>query len=154
MPIILVCAALVWALIAFSPTSALGLTLSRVLVEKPARWLSKLTFGRLVWTVLILFMIGGVLVVARTEAAFLLPQGLPEVVGWVATLDGASVVDALALAFVLAAGVGLRAAKAATGAVVCRMGTRIGRAHRAPRRPRKPQTPANEDEPAVFAFAA
>lgn len=155
MPIFLVCGALAWALIVFARDSALGRAFSRMLVEEPARRLSKLTFGRLIWTVLILAMIWGLFAVARSEASFLVAQGLPEVVGWLAALDGASAVDALALAFVLAAGVGLRAAKAVASAIVSRIGTRFWRAHRTPRRPRKPKAPpANDDEPAVFVLTA
>ncbi len=154
MPTILFCAALAWALIVFAPNSAPGRALSRMLVEKPARLLSILAFGQLIWAVLIMCMIWGLFALARTEASFLLAQGLPEVVGWFVTLDGASIVDALALAFVLAARVGLRAAKAAASTNSRLIRTRFLRAHRTPRRPRKPQAPANEDEPAVFAVVA
>ncbi len=154
MLIVFVCMALAWALIAFAPDSPLGRVLSRMLVEAPARWLSKLTFGRLIWTGLALFVIWRLIAIARTEASFIIAQGLPEVVGWAVTLDGASAFDTLALAFVLAAGVGLKAARAAASTIARRLGARTGRARRRPRRPRKLQAPTNEDEPAVFALAA
>ena len=145
------------SIIKLAPQTAAGRTLFHVLVEWPARQLSRITRGHLILAALIAVLIFAAIAIAKTEGGFLVAQGLPEGMGILVSLDVASYVDAIAVALLFAASVRLKAVKAMVMTTVARVRRRVvgrtGRSRRI-RRPRPGLPPANDDEPAALPLAA
>jgi hypothetical protein len=155
MPIILACAALAVIVMRLAPHSAAGLVLRRLLVEAPARWLSGLRRAHVILVILSLLALWAAVAIARTEGAPLVAQGMPEAMTWILSLDVASYMDAVAIAFLLAAGVRVKALKTVARAAIDRVLRRPVRAARPRRRrPQRARAPANDDEPAPRKVAA
>ncbi len=107
--ILLACAALI-AIVAL-PDTPLGETLKHLLIEAPARQLSRLTPGRII--TILGVMIAGVLValVFETEGLTLFGLALPEGFAWAAMFDIATLLDLFAAVAMLAATARLGAVK-------------------------------------------
>ena len=150
MLILLFCAAV---LIAKAwPHSATGRVLHHLLIDLPAEILAKVTPGGVVSTSLMLLGAVFVLNLARGEGAFLVAQGLPEAFAWFLTFDVATYVDAIAIVWLIAATVRVRAALASLRARLgCPLRTTLIRRHapraRARRARATPPPAANDDEP-------
>jgi hypothetical protein len=161
MLIFLLCAAM---MVAWGwPQTPVGRVLRRLMVEWPARQLSrldpdkvlpKLTSGRILLVLLSLFAVAAAVLLARNGALVFLAQGLPEGVAGFAAFDIATYLDVIGLAVVLGATVRLRtiyvALKAWAGRSALGRLVRRGRGarNRSPRPERRPQPPSNDDEPA------
>jgi hypothetical protein len=160
MLIFLLCAAM---MVAWGwPQTPVGRVLRRLMVEWPARQLSrldpdkvlpKLTSGRILLVLLALIAVAAAVLLARNGALVFLAQGLPEGVAWFAAFDIATYLDVMALAIVLSATVRLRSIYVALKAWVARSALsrlmRHGRGarSRSPRPERGLQPPSNDDEP-------
>ena len=146
---------LVWLLLAalcalvMFPETAIGKGLRRGLVETPARWLSRLTPGRIA---LALTLVGISLLVAlvfETEGLRLLGMALPEALTWVAAFDIATFLDLFALVALAAASARVQALRDTARSAIAWISTRgsrtvgaarrIGRARQ--RRVRRPKAP-------------
>ncbi|MDB5417876.1 MAG: hypothetical protein JWP50_1295 [Phenylobacterium sp.] len=140
-----------------APDTPIGRQLKRVLVEWPAERLSRVRPG-LVLLILLLVVAGAALIaVAKSEGAFLVAQGLPEALASLAAFDVATYLDVLAIAWLFAASVRLRAVKAAIGSAMARARPWIARqaAPRARARRSRPASPppANSDDEGSPGFA-
>jgi hypothetical protein len=161
MLILLLCAAMIvaWRW----PQTPVGRVLHRLMVDWPARQLAKLdpgkvlpklTSGKVLLVLLVLFAAAMAIVVAENDGLMFLAQGLPDGVAWFAAFDVATYLDVIALAVVLSATVRLRAIYAVLRAWVARsaLGRLVQRAQgarsRSPRPERKTPPPSNDDEPA------
>lgn len=157
MPIILALAAMAAMAIRLAPHSPLGRILSLWLVEAPARALSRITPGKTILFALILLAAWAAIAIAKTEGGFLVAQGAPEGMAWLLTLDVASYVDAIAVAWLLAASVRLKAVKAAAHLLLAKVKRpavrRTARARRS-RLQRPRSLTANDDDPAPLLLAA
>jgi hypothetical protein len=100
----------------------------------------------------------------RTDSVFLVAQGLPEGIAWAATFDVVTYLDVIALAWLLAAVVRLRAAyeglqaladqaKRLTRRLIATLRIRGGMRSRARRADRKRLPPARDEEAAWPAAA-
>ncbi|MDB5494153.1 MAG: hypothetical protein JWP86_1490, partial [Phenylobacterium sp.] len=104
-----------------APDTPIGRQLKRVLVESPAERLSRVRPGVVLLIVLLAVAGAALIAVAKSEGAFLVAQGLPEALASLAALDVATYLDVLAIAWLFAASVRLRAVKAAIGSGVTRV---------------------------------
>jgi hypothetical protein len=160
MLIFFLCAAMVaWGW----PQTPMGRALRLMLIEWPARQLArlnpgkvlpKLTAGRVLLALLVVFAVGTVILIARQDVLMFLAQGLPEGVAWFAAFDVASYLDVIALGVVLSATVRLRSIYVALKARVARsaLGRLVRRGRGARSRSLRPeraqQPPSNDDESA------
>jgi hypothetical protein len=142
----------------FAPDAQIGKPLRRVLVEWPAARLSRL---RPRHALLILMLAAGaaaLIAVFKSEGAFLVAQGLPEALAAFAALDVATYLDVLAVAWLLAASVRLRAVRTILRSAISQVRGWISR-RSAPRsraqrsRPTASPPPANSDDEGWPAFA-
>jgi hypothetical protein len=92
------------------PDTPAGRALRRLLVDLPARKLAQLTAGRVIFALLVMLAIAAAIGFAKTDGIALLAQGLPDGIAWFATFDVATYLDVIAIAWLLAAAVRLRAA--------------------------------------------
>ena len=137
------------AAIALWPQTPAGRFLRRWLVEAPAR---KLTPGVMIFGAFLLLAVVGALAWGKTEGLIVAAQG-GDAIAWFAAFDVGTYIDVIAVAWLLAATVRLRAvAKAAQSALArarrfasARM---IALRSRAPRRPRRSgrRTPPPADD--------
>lgn len=147
----ILCAAL--AVMMLFPDTPTGKALRRLLVDAPARTLSRLTPGRLL---IALALIGTSVLVAalfEAEGLRLLGMALPEGLAWVAAFDVATVLDIFAAAAMIAATARLRAlqdlarsAWARARSMTSRIPRASRRAGRARRSPRPGSPPAQGDD--------
>lgn len=153
MLVLILCAAL--AVMMIFPDTPTGKALRRLLVEAPARTLSRLTPGHLL---IALALVGASILVVllfEAEGVRLLGLAVPEGLAWVAAFDVATFLDVFAAAAMIAAGARLRSlqdlarsARAWTRSLasrVLRAPHRAGRGRR--RRARRPGArPAKGDD--------
>jgi hypothetical protein len=92
------------------PDTPAGRSLRRLLVDLPARKLAQLKPGAVIFALLVVLALALAIGLFRSDAIFLVAQGLPEGIAWFATFDVATYLDVIALAWLLAAMVRLRAA--------------------------------------------
>jgi hypothetical protein len=92
------------------PDTPAGRRLRRLLVDLPARKLSQLTAGGVIFALLVVLAVAAAIALARTDGILLAAQGLPDGIAWFAAFDVATYLDVIALAWLLAAMVRLRAA--------------------------------------------
>ena len=146
------------AIILVWPDTTCGRTLRRLMIELPAR---TLTPGAVLFALLVMLAIAVVIGLARGDGVFLVAQGVPEGIAWFATFEVATYLDVIALAWLLAATVRLRAAydalKAAAArarrlaverAGALRLRSRMGARDRSRRGARRTPPPSRDDEPA------
>jgi hypothetical protein len=144
------------------PDTSPGRALRRWMIELPAE---RLTPGVLLVGLLALIAFATVIGLGRTDAIFLLAQGVPEGIGWFVTFDIATYLDVIALAWLLAATVRLRTVYAAVktlAACAWRLpSSRGARPRPGPARARRGSRPGgrlptpskDEDRPPAWAFA-
>ena len=108
MLIFLFCAAAAMAWL--FPETPAGRSLRRLLIDLPARKLAQVTPGMVIFALLMVIATAVAIALARSDGIFLVAQGLPEGIAWFATFDVATYLDVIALAWLLAAMVRLRAA--------------------------------------------
>jgi len=150
----------VWLVVWRAPNTLLGRVLRRALVEHPAERLSRVRRGQVLILLLLAAVSIATVALLKSEGAFLVAGGLPEGLTWVATFDVASYFDILALGWLFAASVRLRAVKAVLGSLLARTRPRGARRamprSRTPRRRPAAPPPANSDGEgwAGFALAA
>jgi hypothetical protein len=133
------------------PHSTAGRALRRLLVDMPRAGLAWLTPGKLLLMIGVALIVAALIVIARADVMLLVAQGLPEGIGWFVTFDVATYLDVVALAWLLAATVRLRALAQvlrAWAARVRRVAARRSNARsRRMRRPaRKPAPKASDDD--------
>ena len=149
------CAALL--IIAGCPDTAAGKALHRLLVEAPARQLSRLTRGRLGIALVLVAVSVAVLAFFKDEGAILLAQGLPESMALLASADTAALLDLAAVAVLMGAAARLRDVSAAIRSRLSGAGRILKRAAGAPRHRRaprrRPAAPKQSDDSDSWAFA-
>ena len=118
-----------------------GDTLKRVLVEAPARQLSRISRGQLLFVLLTLSIIVSLVWLLENDGRMLVTMGLPEFLGFATAIDLSALLDLAAVAVIAATTIRFRA-----------VGSWL-RQQIAPRRPRarRPRVqrlrpPANDDE--------
>ena len=164
MLIFLFCAAAAMAWL--FPETPTGRSLRRLLVDLPARKLAQVTPGKVIFALLVVLAIAAAIGLARTDGIFLVAQGLPDGIAWFATFDVATYLDVIALAWLLAAMVRLRAAYEGLRALadqakrlaqrwvtVLRVRGRPGARTRSRRAGGKPPRPPRDEEPGWPALA-
>ena len=144
------------------PRSATGRVLHRLLIDWPAETLAKLTPGGVVSALIALVGAAVVVSVAKGEGAFLVASGLPEAFAWFLAFDVATYIDAIAIVWLIATTVRMRASLAglrARLAQALRLARLLGarattRARdRTPRAARRPAHPPHSDDVEGLAFA-
>lgn len=136
------------------PQTPVGRLLHRWLVEAPAR---RLTPGVMIFGTFLLLAVVGAVAWGKSEGLMVAAQGA-DAIGWFVTFDIGTYIDVIAVAWLLAASVRLRALSAALRVGVAngaRWARRLGGA-RAPRQPRRPRrrTPPPADEGRAWAGLA
>jgi hypothetical protein len=165
MLVLWICAIMV--VIARYPETPIGRVLKRLLVDKPAEALAKLTLTRAILLLAIIAIGAAVIHFARSDLLMVVAQGAPETVGWFFALDVGAYFDVIALAVLAAASLSLRAlygrARSAlqlgwrlTSRVTAALGHRLSVRQRSPRRrPGARTPPSSDDERGLgWAFAA
>lgn len=84
--------------------------LRHLLIELPARKLGQLTPPRLAFLLLVVAAAAAVIAFAKSDGMALVAQAVPEGLGWFAAFDVATYIDVIALIWLVAATVRLRAA--------------------------------------------
>jgi hypothetical protein len=138
-----------------APDTPLGRQLRRALVDGPAERLSRIRPGVVLLVLLLAAVSVALIALARSDGAFLAAQGLPEAVGALAAFDVATYLDVLAIGWLFAASVRLRAVKAVVRSAVARLRVMRRAAPRARARRSRPAAPppANSDDEGWPAFA-
>jgi hypothetical protein len=151
MLVLMLCAALV-AIMIF-PRTLVGKALRRLLIELPARTLSRLTPSQIAMGLAVLGVAALVAALYETEGLRLLSLALPEGVAWVVAFDVATVLDLFAAVAMVAAAARLRSLRdsaraiaAWTRGLVSRALDRSRRAARSRRRRRPTSRPAAPDD--------
>lgn len=128
------------AMIAARGTPA-GAILHRILVEAPARRLSRVTRGHILFGLLTLSIVASLIWLLDNDGRMLVTMGLPEFLGFATAIDLSALLDLAAVAVIAATTIRFRAVGAWVRQTV------------APRRPRarrprvrRQRPPANDDE--------
>ena len=131
----------VWAALLMAERTPIGNRLHRLLVEAPARRLSRIGRGQILFGLLTLSIIVSVVWLLENDGRMLVTMGLPEFLGFATAVDLSALLDLAAVAVLGAATVRVRT-------VVTWLSHKV-----APRRPRARRTrvqrlrpPANDDE--------
>lgn len=139
------------------PRSDAGRVLRRLMVELPGAALGWFTPGKLLLLLGLALAVAALAVAARGDLVMFAAQGLPEGVAWMVSLDVAAYLDVIALAWLLAVTVRLRAAMQAlrTGLSRVRQGParRVGARARSSRRVARKAEPKSGDEDGGWAWA-
>ena len=127
------------AMIAARGTPA-GAILHRILVEAPARRLSRVTRGHLLFGLLTLSIVVSVIWLLDNDGRMLVTMGLPEFLGFATAIDLSALLDLAAVAVIAATTIRFRA-----------VGTWVRQTIAPRRRARRPRVkrqrpPANDDE--------
>jgi len=130
-----------WAALLMAQGTPIGNRLHRLLVEAPARRLSRIGRGQILFGLLTLSIIVSVVWLLENDGRMLVTMGLPEFLGFATAVDLSALLDLAAVAVLGAATVRVRT-------VVTWLSHKV-----APRRPRARRTrvqrlrpPANDDE--------
>jgi hypothetical protein len=131
----------VWTAMIVARGTPIGDALHRMLVEAPARRLSRISRGQILFLLLTLSIIVSLVWVLENDGRMLVTMGLPEFLGVATAIDLSALLDLAAVAVIAAATVRVRT-------VVTWLSHKV-----APRRPRARRTrvqrlrpPANDDE--------
>jgi hypothetical protein len=131
----------VWTAMVVARGTPIGDALHRMLVEAPARRLSRISRGQILFLLLTLSIIVSLVWVLENDGRMLVTMGLPEFLGFATAIDLSALLDLAAVAVIAAATVRVRT-------VVTWLSHKV-----APRRPRARRTrvqrlrpPANDDE--------
>jgi len=131
----------VWAALLLAQGTPIGNRLHRLLVEAPARRLSRIGRGQILFGLLTLSIIVSVIWLLDNDGRMLVTRGLPDFLGFATAIDLSALLDLAAVAVIAATTVRVRT-------VVTSLSNKV-----APRRPRARRTrvqrlrpPANDDE--------
>ncbi len=142
-----------WLMMGIGRHTPIGRGLHRALVEAPCRWLSGISRGQVLLTVLILAIVVGVVWLLENDGRMLVAMGLPEFMGFAAAIDLPALLDLAAVAMVAAGAVGVKAVKAWLAARLARPASR--RRHVRTRCGHRPDRPsANDDDRPAIRLAA
>jgi hypothetical protein len=131
-----------WLLLLAGRGTPVGQLLHQVLVQGPARRLSRITRGQVMLALLLGVLVIGLVWLLEEEGRLLVAMGLPEVASYAAAVDLAGFLDLAGVAFVAAGSVRVRA-------LFARLRQRPIRARRPKQRstrPRRVARGANDDE--------
>ena len=142
----------VMAVLKLAPDTAIAKALSRLLVEAPARLLSRFSPTSLALAAILLAFSLFLVAYAKNEGAYLAAQGLPEGLAWIAAFDVGTWVDLIVMGWLLGAAVRVKHMREAIRVLRLRLAVRRSRVRArargpAPRRQRRAPPPANDDEP-------
>ncbi len=151
------------ALLAF-PDTGVGRSLHHWLVEGPARTLSRIRSGKVVFYALLTIVGAALIVMFEAEGLRLFGLMLPDTLVWFALFDVGVFVDALLITGAILATNGLRAVRAQAAALAQRIMLTVRRRASRARRPVRPSPrpsgkPADDDapkwagQPAYLAFS-
>jgi hypothetical protein len=129
----------IWAALLVAQGTPIGNRLHRLLVEAPARHLSRIGRGQLLLAIVTLSIIVTLVWFLENDGRMLVTMGLPEFLGFATTIDLSALLDLGAVAVIAATAVRFRTAGAWLQQKI------------APRRPRARRVrvqrpPANDDE--------
>jgi len=131
----------IWAALLMARGTPIGIRLHRLLVEAPARRLSRIGRGHVLLAIVTLSIIVSVIWLLDNDGRMLVTMGLPDFLGFATAIDLSALLDLAAVAVIAAATVRVRT-------VVTWLSHKV-----APRRPRARRTrvqrlrpPANDDE--------
>ncbi len=142
-----------WLMMWIGRDTPIGRGLHRVMVEALCRWLSSISYGQVLLTILMLTLIVGIVWLLENDGRMLVAMGLPEVMGFAAAIDLSALLDVAAVAVIAAGTVRMRAVKAWLIARFTRPASRQ-RPVRS-RRTRRPDRPsANDDNRPAIPLAA
>lgn len=99
--------AIMWV-IARYPETPIGAMLKRVLIDRAARAMARLTPTALIFLGLVVAASVATLIFVGSDGLLFVAQGAPETVGWFFAFDVETYIDVIALAAVTAASGGLR----------------------------------------------
>ena len=125
MLVLMLCAALL--AIVMVPDTLVGRGLKRLLIELPARALSRLTPGRIAIGLTVTGVAALVAVLFETEGLRLLGMAVPEGLVWVAAFDVATVLDLFAAVAMVAAAARLRGLRDSARSIVAWTRSRVSR---------------------------
>ena len=130
-----------WMAMIAARGTPVGDALRRMLVEAPARRLSRISRGHLLFMLLTLSIIVGLVWLLENDGRMLVTMGLPEFLSFAAAIDLSALLDLAAVAVVAATAIRFRAV---TSWLRHQIAPRRSRA----RRPRvqRQRPPANDDE--------
>lgn len=144
------------------PETAVGRALRRVMIDLQNAVIARFTPGKLLLIVCFALIVAAVIAIARADVMLLVAQGLPEAIGWFFTFDVVTYLDVMALAWLLAATVRLRAvaqplspwvARVRRGVAVMRLSSRSRRARRLVRKPAPKSSDDDGGWAGPFAYA-
>jgi len=139
------------------PETAVGRALRRLMVDLPRAMLAWLTPGKILLILGLALIAAALIAIARADVTAFVAQGLPEGIGWLVTFDVATYLDVIALAWLLAATVRLRAMARAVRALATRMVQAVALRRSAARsrrtRPARKPTPKASDDDGGWAWA-
>ena len=138
--------ALIIVLILFAPTTPTAQLLRSWVVDEPVRRLSKITRGHAIVTLATLGIVGLVLSIIGHEAAFLLAQAMPELIGLATTFDIVALVDAAVAVALIASTVRLRALSMRSKAVCRSIASRVMKIRKPHRQAPAKDSGANDND--------
>jgi uncharacterized protein (UPF0261 family) len=160
MLVLMFCAALV-AIVTF-PDTLVGKGLRRLLIDLPARMLSRLTPGRIAMGLVVMGAAALVAILFEAEGLRLLGMAIPEGLVWVAAFDIATFIDLFAAVAMVVAAARLRGLRDSARAIVAWTRSRVSRIvmrrtgrsrQRRARRPASRPVQNDDGEGWVLAFA-
>lgn len=131
----------IWAALLMAQGTPIGNRLHRLLVEAPARRLSRIGRGQILFGLLTLSIIVSVIWLLDDDGRMIVTMGLPDFLGFATAIDLSVLLDLAAVAVLAATTIRFRAAGAW-------MRQKIAPRRPRARRPRgqRPLRPANDDE--------
>lgn len=131
----------IWLTMWLARGTPIGATMHRILVERPAAFLSRINRGHVLFWLLTLSIVAAIVWLLEGDGRMLVSMGLPEFVSFAAAIDLSALLDLALVAVIAASTIRVRAVRIWVGQ------------HIAPRRPRarRPRVqrlrkPANDDE--------
>lgn len=131
----------IWAALLMAQGTPIGNRLHRLLVEAPARRLSRIGRGQILFGLLTLSIIVSVIWLLDDDGRMIVTMGLPDFLGFATAIDLSVLLDLAAVAVLAATTIRFRAAGAWMRQKIA---PRRPRARRP--RERRPLRPANDDE--------
>ncbi|KQN19580.1 hypothetical protein ASE86_14090 [Sphingomonas sp. Leaf33] len=137
---------LTWGALALAGDTPAGRALRRMLVDRPAARLSRITRGHVTLAIVLFGGTGLIVAVLGHEGARIIAMGLPELASWITMFEVTAYLDA-AVAVVTAVSMTRIAGLRAWVRTLPLPGRARGRAPRRQRTAQRLRKPANDDEP-------
>ena len=138
------------------PETPVGRLLRRLSIKAPARALARLTPATAIFAFMVILAIAAVVQFAKTDGLIMIAQAIPDGIAWFVTFDVATYIDVIALVWLVAATVRIRAVYQALRSGIRRWVLRNvgalrdrtvhGAGRRLPRGRRTTSPPKKEDE--------